>query len=162
MNSQENGKKGQKKENKYKNLYNICQIILQYELIYVVKFIVFVFVVCEIYVNPILINSKPSIDKSSLIGILTFIVTVVLDCFVLTKSIKENLKGILNVIHLLYAVVMLLEASFVLVVFRGTLPFSYFTVVLCDLFAVFGCLSPFVELGYDVLHHCVHEELKEY
>lgn len=156
---------GENNQNKdYRNKYNICQIILQFELVYIFKFFIFIFVCYTVFIDTSLFDtSNLEIDKQHLLtGILTFVLSVVLDCVVLTKSVSSKIKGSINRIHLVYTLVMGIGALFIVLVFWGKIPFSLTSAYTCNFFAVSCCGGPFIELGYDTICHLKNEENNQY
>lgn len=147
--------------NKNDDLHNICQIILKYELIYIFKLIVFILVACTIF-----IICKPelsySITKRDIIGTSTFVFTTTIDCVLLARSIKSELKGMINLIHLAFCFLMFVFCLIVFLIYAEFIEISFPVLVLCDIINILCCFSPLLELAYDTILHLHNEKENDY
>ncbi|MBD5480360.1 MAG: hypothetical protein HDR14_13930 [Lachnospiraceae bacterium] len=141
----------------YNMISNIIQIILNYFLVYVLKLAVFIFINFTIFIKW---EGTEEIPQSVFISCLAFVTTVLIDVFVLSKSVK--VKGMINAILLAYVFLLLLGDGFILLIIARLSPVSLLSVCLCDFINIFCCVSPVLELIYGVISHMQVERTREY
>lgn len=144
--------------NKNDEIWNIIQILLKYEKIYIGKLVAFVIILVTVYIDE---NNLNSISKQNFIGTFTFILSVTIDCIVLTQAIRSSIKGVINVIHLIFTFIMFLCFAFVLLIFMGEIDISSTIVFMCNRINIL-CCSPILELGYDTILHMHNEITNKY
>ena len=139
-------------EKERKNDYkaNVLQIILKYELIYLVKLTVFALIVRTVWIS-LYTDEVGNILTSTkdFIGCLTFTASTMIDCFVLAKSISLKIKGKINVFHLIFCVLMLAASAFLLLIFLNEIPINKTVISAANMISLFCCLSPILEMLYD-------------
>lgn len=145
--------------NKNDEIWNIIQILLKYEKIYIGKLVAFVIILVTVYIDE---NNLNSISKQNFIGTFTFILSVTIDCIVLTQAIRSSIKGVINVIHLIFTFIMFLCFAFVLLIFMGEIDISSTIVFMCNRINILCCCSPILELGYDTILHMHNEITNKY
>lgn len=143
--------------NKNDDIYNICQIVLKYELIYIIKFIIFIVVAISVSIP---FNSN--IMTRDLIGTSTFVFTTTLDSFVLARSIKNELKGPINIIHLFFTIAMLIFCLIIVLIYMGYIAISSNILTLCNWMNITSCCGPLMELAYDTMLHFNNEKNNDY
>ncbi len=144
-------------DNKKNRKANIQQIILQNELIYLLKLVVFIFIVITIFIE---FEEVDKVNIQDFVGTFTFVLTATIDSVVLAKAFK--VKGKINDILIGYIFLLFLSVGFVTLVFVGKLGISLFSICLCDLINIFCCLSPMLEMIYDVDSHLQNEMDRNY
>lgn len=137
---------------------NFKQIILKYESVYIVKFIIFIVVFSTVFVNPFIELEKIIFEQ--FLGSFTFVITTLLDCIVLARNSK--LKGKIVNIQLTYLILMSLFTLFIILFFIKKIEINFFTVCICDFISIFCCVSPLIELLYDAISHLQNERNNQY
>lgn len=125
---------------------NIVQIILQYEVIYLIKIGVFIFILLTIILNLATIEDWKSSD---LVSSLTFVLSACVDSAVLAKNLK--MKGVIANLLFVDFIFLISSAVFVCTAFIGYISFEqqiykyilYIVNIIC-------CLSPFLEIIFDI------------
>lgn len=136
---------------------NVLQIILQNEFIYLIKLVVFIFVVFTVFIG---FEEIENVNVRDFVGTFTFILTTTIDSVVLAKAFK--VKGKINIILIVYIFLLFLSVGFVALVFAGELEISLFSICVCNLINIFCCLSPILEMIYDVISHLQNEKNRNY
>lgn len=131
---------------KFNKKSNIVQIILQYEVIYLVKIGVFIFILLTIIFNLASIEDWKSVD---LVSSLTFVLSACIDSVVLAQNLK--MKGNIANLLLINLIFLFSSAIFVCFAFIGYIPFEQqiFKITLY-LVNFICCLSPFLEIIFDI------------
>lgn len=145
------------KNDKYNTNSNIQQIILQNELIFLAKEIVFIIVLAMSWIGW---GDVLQIENESFSNLLVFGLTTAIDASVLAKQFK--LKGILSNILLAYIILTFFGLAFIFLVITGTLSISAYAVYICDLIGIFYCGGPLIEMACDVMSHLQNEKLHDY
>ena len=140
---------------------NIVQIILRYEMIYIVKFVVFLLIFVTVSIRTKEVEIK-QISKQNIIGTFTFVLSTTIDCAVLARSINSSIKGIINSINLFFTFIMFLCALYVILIFMEFISISFLLVHICNCISMLCCFSPLLELGYDTILHMNNEKLNGY
>ncbi|MCH5343386.1 MAG: hypothetical protein J1E64_05045 [Acetatifactor sp.] len=137
---------------------NIYQILLKYEMIYILKFFVFVIIAATVFIK----EPFEFITRKDFIGYITFMYSISIDCVVLAKNLASKVKGIINFIHLCFTLFTLVCAVLITLLFLGVFEISTPMVIWCNLTSWFCCVSPILELVYDTIVRIENEKEKEY
>lgn len=94
------------------------------------------------------------------VGIFIFVITTAIDAVVLGKTVK--VKGKIN--RLLIALIVILVMSFAIMVliFAGIFEISQFWISICKLIVFLCCLSPILEMIYDIISRLQNEKQRNY
>lgn len=126
-------------DNKSNNRLTIQQTVLKYELIYLVKIIVFILITFTVFID---ISNPELCSKDNLIGTFTFVLSTTIDCAILAKS--SNVKGSVVTLHLVYIIILFLCSLFLILIFIEKLKINIIILWICNFINIFCCFSPLV------------------
>ncbi len=136
---------------------NIQQIILQYEIVYLVKLVVFIFIVFTVFIST---NKIEELTTKDFVGIFTFALTTAIDSVVLAKAFK--VKGRINSILIGYISFLFVFVGIVGLVLVEKIKITWLSICVCDFASIYCCLSPLLEMVYDVMSHVQNEKARNY
>lgn len=136
---------------------NIIEIIWGYDLVYVIKFGIVVFMCHTVRIS----NNISQASSKDVLPMLTFAISLFIDCIVAGKFVKNNLKGFL-LVHTVLSVVVFSGLIYIFTIYTQQIVMNDFSVDICNLYSMFCCISPVMELIYDINSHLQNEENNNY
>lgn len=138
-------------------IVNIISIIWDFDLVYIIKFGIVVFMCRTVHLS----NQINELNPQNLLPILTFVISLFIDCIVSGKFVKNNLKDFL-LIHFILFVIIFSGFIYVALVYTQQINIDSFSVNICNGFSIFCCVTPLMEMFYDVNSRLQNEKNSNY
>lgn len=137
---------------------NIIEIVWNYDLVYIFKIGIVIFMCYTVKLST---GVDMSTNMLPMLPMLTFIGSLFIDCIVAGMFVKNNLKGFL-MIHSIFFVIFFIGLIYALLIYNKQIELCDSAINNCNVFSIFCCISPFLELLYDINSHLQNENNNNY
>lgn len=139
-------------------IVNIIEIVWNYDLVYIFKIGIVIFMCYTVQLST---SVNMSTNMLPMLPMLTFAGSLFIDCIVAGIFVKNNLKGFL-IIHSIFFVIFFIGLIYALLVYTKQIELCDSVINNCNNFSKFCCISPLLELLYDINSHLQNENNNNY
>lgn len=135
-------------------LMNLFQILWDFELVYLGKIAVIIYMAFTVKTNT-------DINNFDLSPLIIFATSILIDCIVAGKNVRRNMRELL-LFHTIFLGLYIFGGMFVILIQNNLIEVTEEKLNYCNYFIPFCCFSPVLELFYDIRSHLKNEDINKY